>query len=118
VNGAIVVSAFLRWRRKGSCLVRVAPMRREKARIRTESCWRFAGQVSVGRIQVDPSSSSPQFRRKMVQQDSAFRVTVAQYSDRGVKPDNEDALGCLVPEEPELSRKGMVALIADGVSSA
>ncbi len=53
-----------------------------------------------------------------VHQEASLRVSVAQYSDKGKKDSNEDALGCVVPAEPELSIKGLVALIADGVSSA
>ena len=45
-------------------------------------------------------------------------VSVGQVSVTGLKSQNEDALGFLVPDEPALSTKGMVALIADGVSSA
>ena len=47
-----------------------------------------------------------------------LRVSVGQVSVTGLKSQNEDALGFLVPDEPALSTKGMVALIADGVSSA
>jgi len=47
-----------------------------------------------------------------------LEVSVGQYSNRGIKPQNEDALGFHVPDEPALTTKGMVALIADGVSSA
>jgi len=49
---------------------------------------------------------------------SGLKVQIGQYSTKGVKEQNEDSLGCYVPEEPALTMKGMVALIADGVSSA
>lgn len=51
-------------------------------------------------------------------QDSGLRVEVGQCSAQGKKEANEDALGHHVPAEPALSSKGIVALIADGVSSA
>lgn len=49
---------------------------------------------------------------------SGLRVTVGQISNKGLKPQNEDSIGLYVPEEPSLTVKGMVAIIADGVSSA
>ncbi|MGK2915778.1 MAG: protein kinase domain-containing protein [Porticoccaceae bacterium] len=44
-------------------------------------------------------------------------VSIGQYSDRGAKDQNQDSYGVLVPDEPALSYKGIVAVIADGVSS-
>lgn len=49
---------------------------------------------------------------------SGLKVAIGQVSLAGKKAQNEDALGFHVPKEPALSAKGMVALIADGVSSA
>lgn len=43
-------------------------------------------------------------------------ISLGQYSDRGIKEDNQDSYGVLVPEEPALSYKGIVAVLADGVS--
>ena len=41
----------------------------------------------------------------------------AAYSTRaGLRPHNEDFVGMVMPDEPELSSKGMIAAIADGVS--
>ena len=48
---------------------------------------------------------------------AAAIVSVGQYSDRGAKDQNQDSYGVLVPDEPALSYKGIVAVIADGVSS-
>jgi len=45
-------------------------------------------------------------------------IQVGQYSDAGVKTTNDDAYGVKIPDEPLLSAKGVVALIADGVSSS
>ncbi len=45
-------------------------------------------------------------------------VSVAQRSVKGVKKQNEDCVGIRLPEEPLLTTKGLVAVIADGVSSA
>jgi len=49
---------------------------------------------------------------------SRFHVTVAQATNAGIKPRNEDCIGIQIPKEPALTIKGMVAVIADGVSSA
>lgn len=45
-------------------------------------------------------------------------IHAAQYSEKGVKPSNEDACAIRVPEGALLTTKGIVAAIADGVSSA
>ena len=44
-------------------------------------------------------------------------ISVGQYSDRGVKAENQDSFGVLVPDSPAIDYKGIVAVIADGVSS-
>ncbi|MGJ8679851.1 protein kinase domain-containing protein [Paraglaciecola sp.] len=45
-------------------------------------------------------------------------VSVGQYSDKGRKAENQDFQGVTVPKEPQLSTKGIVAAIADGISSS
>ena len=45
-------------------------------------------------------------------------VAVGQYSDKGRKLENQDFHGVLIPKEPQLSTKGVVAAIADGISSS
>lgn len=45
-------------------------------------------------------------------------VSVGQYSDKGCKPHNQDFHGVMIPKEPQLSAKGIVAAIADGISSS
>ncbi len=47
-----------------------------------------------------------------------LKVNVGLHSEKGLKAQNEDAVGYHIPREPVLTTKGMVALIADGVSSA
>jgi len=49
---------------------------------------------------------------------SGLRVSVGQISEKGLKHQNEDSVGYYIPEEPVLTIKGMVAIVADGVSSA
>ena len=49
---------------------------------------------------------------------SDLKISVAQYSDKGEKPSNEDFYGILIPEEPLLSTKGVVIAIADGMSGS
>lgn len=50
--------------------------------------------------------------------ESGLNIRVGQCSQAGRKACNEDALGIHIPAEPALSAKGVVAVIADGVSSA
>lgn len=45
-------------------------------------------------------------------------VSIASHSDRGAKADNEDFLGSVVPEEPQLTLKGITVAIADGMSAS
>lgn len=45
-------------------------------------------------------------------------VSVGQFSDRGVKELNQDFHGAWVPPEPQLSAKGIVVALADGISSS
>jgi len=49
---------------------------------------------------------------------SKLEISVGQFSDAGAKPANEDSIGLHVPDEPMLTNKGMVAVIADGMSAA
>ena len=45
-------------------------------------------------------------------------VSVGQSSDRGVKEENEDCMGVQQADAEDLSTKGIVAIVADGVSAA
>jgi len=47
-----------------------------------------------------------------------LKVSLGGYSCAGLKERNQDAFASLVPRPTELSAKGVVAVIADGVSSA
>ncbi|MCG8609556.1 MAG: bifunctional protein-serine/threonine kinase/phosphatase [Pseudomonadales bacterium] len=47
-----------------------------------------------------------------------LKVSVGQKSDPGPKPENEDSMGIATPSGLTLANKGVVAVIADGVSSA
>ena len=47
-----------------------------------------------------------------------LRVSVGQYSDRGRKALNQDFYGCRVPQEPQLSSKGIALALADGIGSS
>lgn len=49
---------------------------------------------------------------------SQLVISVGQYSDKGRKSENQDFHGVMVPSEPQLSTKGIVAAIADGISSS
>jgi len=48
----------------------------------------------------------------------ALSITTGQYSQKGRKAQNQDAFGVIAPPEPLLTTKGIVAVIADGVSSS
>ncbi len=48
----------------------------------------------------------------------SIQVASACHSIAGVKPQNEDACGVQVPDEPLLTTKGLAAVIADGMSGA
>ncbi|MEH6503802.1 MAG: bifunctional protein-serine/threonine kinase/phosphatase [Cycloclasticus sp.] len=43
-------------------------------------------------------------------------IDLGQSSDKGVKEENQDSYGVLLPESPVLEQKGIVIVIADGVS--
>jgi serine/threonine protein phosphatase PrpC len=45
-----------------------------------------------------------------------LKVKTGSYSIKGIKEDNEDCLGTLIPEEPGLTNKGISVAIADGMS--
>ncbi|NRB42297.1 MAG: bifunctional protein-serine/threonine kinase/phosphatase [Pseudomonadales bacterium] len=49
---------------------------------------------------------------------SGLQVSCAQISQAGVKEVNEDSIGIRIPEGGALTHKGIVAVIADGVSAA
>ncbi len=45
-------------------------------------------------------------------------VSVGQHSERCLKEDNQDFHGVYIPEEPQLSSKGVAIALADGISSS
>ena len=49
---------------------------------------------------------------------SQLELTVGQATDAGVKAENEDCIGMRIPDQPALTLKGVVSVIADGVSAA
>ena len=49
---------------------------------------------------------------------STLAIQLAQLSDAGVKPENQDTLGARITEGPTLASKGIAIAIADGVSSS
>ena len=46
-----------------------------------------------------------------------LQVTIQSHSVAGIKDENQDACACYVPQDYLLERKGVVSVIADGVSS-
>ena len=47
-----------------------------------------------------------------------LKISVGQYSDRGKKDVNQDFHGARLPNEPQLSSKGVAIAIADGIGSS
>ncbi len=47
-----------------------------------------------------------------------LQVTVGQYSDKGLKPVNQDFHAVAIPDEPLLSSKGIAIALADGISTS
>lgn len=47
-----------------------------------------------------------------------LRISVGQHSDKGRKETNQDFHGVLIPQEPQLSLKGIAVALADGISSS
>lgn len=50
--------------------------------------------------------------------DAQLELTVGQATNAGKKHQNEDCIGMRIPDQPVLTIKGVVAVIADGVSAA
>jgi len=74
--------------------------------------------VSAGQgiLQVVGKNRTAMKNTQLIEND--FAVSVGQRSERGVKAENEDAIGIRIPGNALLATKGMVAAIADGVSTA
>lgn len=47
-----------------------------------------------------------------------LKISIGYASDKGIKPDNEDFFGSLIPEGPQLTHKGITVAIADGMSGS
>jgi len=47
-----------------------------------------------------------------------LKISIGSYSDKGIKAENEDFFGACVPEEPQLTHKGISMGIADGMSGS
>lgn len=50
---------------------------------------------------------------------ATLKISIGSYSDKGVKPDNEDFFGALIPDDSRcLMLKGIAVAIADGMSGS
>ena len=49
---------------------------------------------------------------------SQLQISVGQHSDRGRKDINQDFYGLCIPDEPQLSSKGIAISLADGISTS
>ena len=47
-----------------------------------------------------------------------LKISVGQYSDKGCKRINQDFHGVYIPDDPQLSSKGIAVALADGISSS
>jgi len=47
-----------------------------------------------------------------------LKISIGQHSDRGKKDINQDFHAVYIPDEPQLSSKGIAAALADGISSS
>lgn len=47
-----------------------------------------------------------------------LKISVGQHTDKGRKAVNQDFYGVYIPQEPQLSSKGIAAALADGISSS
>ena len=47
-----------------------------------------------------------------------LKISLGQHSDKGRKETNQDFHGACIPEEPQLSAKGIAIALADGISSS
>jgi serine/threonine protein phosphatase PrpC len=47
-----------------------------------------------------------------------LQISLGQYSDKGRKETNQDFHGACIPAEPQLSAKGIVIAVADGISTS
>ncbi len=56
---------------------------------------------------------APFFLRALM---SDFELNIGQHSEAGRKRENQDSFGIVIPEEPEITYKGIAAVVADGVS--
>jgi serine/threonine protein phosphatase PrpC/ribosomal protein L39E len=52
------------------------------------------------------------------QMTTGLKITVGQHSNKGRKDINQDFHGISIPEEPQLSAKGIAIALADGISSS
>lgn len=50
--------------------------------------------------------------------ESILKASFGVYSDKGIKVENEDFYGAQIPEEPQLTHKGLTFAIADGMSGS
>ncbi len=67
---------------------------------------------------MDVASATATAPKAAVEPDLHPQVRIGQYSDPGPKLHNQDALAMQIPEGPLLRTKGIVAALADGLSSA
>lgn len=55
---------------------------------------------------------------KPLRNPAALKCSIGQYSHQGPKLSNQDSFGASVPQDPQLSTKGIAVAIADGISSS
>lgn len=66
----------------------------------------------------DTGLTLPNNKQEQLPISGALEVHAGQYSDKGRKSENEDAIGIKIPTGLMLTTKGIVSVISDGVSAA
>lgn len=75
--------------------------------------------LSIVRVDNQNNFKYKQNRKRIVDNaPSKLSITIGQCSEQGIKDENQDFYGVMVPNEPLLSNKGIAVAIADGVSSS
>lgn len=67
---------------------------------------------------VQTQASAPVAEASGIPAKARLKVSVGQHSDKGRKAINQDFHGAIFPAEPQLSLKGFVCAMADGISSS
>jgi protein phosphatase len=77
-----------------------------------------AGSTHSSVAAADSLQQKPASQASFQTSQTDLKLAYGSFSSAGIKPENDDTLAVYIPEEPLLTSKGAVFLIADGVSTA